>query len=450
MYGKLSIHRAPPLSVPIRFFLTAPLFGILAALILLVTGPDVLASRWTPGMLALTHCLTLGFFASIMIGAVQQLLPVLAGSVFPRPRLTATIIYVLWLPGVILLIVAFFNFKPVLVISALILLSAAILFFVSTALYSLLNAPVAVESIQGIAFAVLSLFVTFIFGFLLALGYTGVVPLWRPALTNLHLAWGIVGWISVLIMVVAWQVLPMFQITRPYPVLLRNLTVPGACFLLLAKTMFAWTGHTAPGLFSGHIIDLALVTGFLCFALVTLYLQLVSSRRARDSHRDFWVLAMLNLVLSLSLWLAAGIYPNPLFYLLAGAVFLLGFVMAIVTAMVLKITAFLIWLHLRTLVDEHRMDKDQHKFSIPKMKYIITDTRGYILLASLVFAESGIIAAVCNPRMMTAAAAIAWLIFFCLLAAVLTSTVYRYYRTVRIFTREYGTGVTPQAHPRNC
>src|SRR3989338_5515889 len=69
MYGKLSIQQAPPLSVPARFFLTAPVFGMVAALILLFTGKDLLSSRWTPGMLAVTHCLTLGFFTSVMIGA---------------------------------------------------------------------------------------------------------------------------------------------------------------------------------------------------------------------------------------------------------------------------------------------------------------------------------------------------------------------------------------------
>ena len=43
----LSFEQAPPFSLPLRFFLTAPLF-LLAAAILIVLSPDALASRWTP------------------------------------------------------------------------------------------------------------------------------------------------------------------------------------------------------------------------------------------------------------------------------------------------------------------------------------------------------------------------------------------------------------------
>ncbi|NOR73087.1 MAG: hypothetical protein GQ467_04370, partial [Mariprofundaceae bacterium] len=54
----LSLDQAPPLSVPLRFFLTAPLFGIAAALRMLTGGPVIFASRWSPSMFALTHLIT--------------------------------------------------------------------------------------------------------------------------------------------------------------------------------------------------------------------------------------------------------------------------------------------------------------------------------------------------------------------------------------------------------
>jgi len=66
----LSFEQAPPFSLPLRFFLTAPLF-LLAAAGLIVLSPDALASRWTPQALALTHALTLGFLAMAMLGALM-------------------------------------------------------------------------------------------------------------------------------------------------------------------------------------------------------------------------------------------------------------------------------------------------------------------------------------------------------------------------------------------
>src|SRR5574340_1380557 len=84
----LSFDQAPPFSLPLRFFLTAPLF-LLAAAGLVVQAPEALASRWTPQALALTHALTLGFLAMVMLGALTQMLPVVAGSKLPAPRRVA-------------------------------------------------------------------------------------------------------------------------------------------------------------------------------------------------------------------------------------------------------------------------------------------------------------------------------------------------------------------------
>jgi len=75
----LSFEQAPPFALPLRFFLTAPLF-LLAAAGLIVWAPEALASRWTPQALALTHALTLGFLAMVMLGALMQMLPVVAGA----------------------------------------------------------------------------------------------------------------------------------------------------------------------------------------------------------------------------------------------------------------------------------------------------------------------------------------------------------------------------------
>ena len=43
----LSTDQAPPISAPLRFFLTAPLFAILAGLLIFGTETDALISRFS-------------------------------------------------------------------------------------------------------------------------------------------------------------------------------------------------------------------------------------------------------------------------------------------------------------------------------------------------------------------------------------------------------------------
>ena len=80
MQALLSFDQAPPFSAPFRFFVTAPLFAILAGALLLWSGPELFASRWTPTALALTHLLTAGFMMQVMRGEHIQLRELMASA----------------------------------------------------------------------------------------------------------------------------------------------------------------------------------------------------------------------------------------------------------------------------------------------------------------------------------------------------------------------------------
>ncbi|MCC7279812.1 MAG: hypothetical protein IT487_16055, partial [Chromatiaceae bacterium] len=82
----LALDQAPPFPIPARFFLTAPLFAILAGLLLVWEGPALLASRWMPAALAAVHLITLGYLGQVMSGALLQLLPVVVGAPVPAVR----------------------------------------------------------------------------------------------------------------------------------------------------------------------------------------------------------------------------------------------------------------------------------------------------------------------------------------------------------------------------
>jgi hypothetical protein len=93
MQALLSYDQSPPIAAPFRFFLTAPVFGILAGVLLLWSDADLFVSRWTPAALALTHLITVGFMLQVMLGAMVQILPVVAGANMPRSSLVSGVVH---------------------------------------------------------------------------------------------------------------------------------------------------------------------------------------------------------------------------------------------------------------------------------------------------------------------------------------------------------------------
>lgn len=107
--------------------MTAPLFGLLASLLLLYDGPHLLMNRWYPSTLALTHLITLGFITMVMFGAMLQLLPVLAGSPVPRPIFVSSTLHILLTLGTLSLASGFITGWAWMMVSALILLGLSFL-----------------------------------------------------------------------------------------------------------------------------------------------------------------------------------------------------------------------------------------------------------------------------------------------------------------------------------
>ena len=84
--GGLSLDQAPAEDIPLRFFISAPIFGILAGLMVLLKGNLLFPNTWMPMTVALTHLLTLGWMGSVMFGALYQMIQILVGGIIPFPR----------------------------------------------------------------------------------------------------------------------------------------------------------------------------------------------------------------------------------------------------------------------------------------------------------------------------------------------------------------------------
>ncbi|TFG81763.1 MAG: hypothetical protein E4H19_14130, partial [Chromatiales bacterium] len=354
MQNSLSFEQAPPISVPYRFFLTAPLFGIAAGLILLWLGPAALASRWTPGTLALTHLIVAGFMLQVMCGALLQFVAVVAGANIWRPRLVAAVVHPLITAGAILLVLAFLRGPQLLFVLAALVFSLALGLFLAVMGLALLRTPARGMSVHTLRLALLGLLVTLVFGVLLTatLGWQGSLQsVWSlVTLVNIHVGWGLGGWALMLVIGVSLLVVPMFQLTPAYPVWLTRLAPAG-----LFGVLCLWSLQLLPGADDSQTWQTGiLAAGMLLaglYATVTLWLQSRRRRRQTDVTFVFWRGAMLALAGLTASWLLLQILPQlggharaPLWL---GVLALIGVFVSVITGMLYKIMPFLNWLHLQ-------------------------------------------------------------------------------------------------------
>lgn len=347
MQDLLSFEQSPPLAAPLRFFVTAPLFAMLAGVVLLASGPDGLASRWTPAVLALTHLIAVGFMLQVMLGAMLQIMPVVAGANMARPLRVAALVHAALSLGTLLLAAAFLTFSPALFKLAAIALGAGVTVFVAAAARALYGIASPNPTIQGLKHALVGLVVTVLLGVAMsvALGWSLDLPLLQ--LADIHLGWGFVGWGVVLLAAVAYVVVPMFQITPPYP----DWFARRFSLVALAVTALATTAGWLRWEFAATLLATAAVALAALFAVVTLAIQRRSKRARFDAPQHYWRAAMLSALAAGALWFAASTLPIvgewPAWPLLCGVLVLFGAFMSVIIGMLYKIVPFLIWLHLQ-------------------------------------------------------------------------------------------------------
>lgn len=350
MSALLSFENAPPLSVPMRFFACAPWYGVLAGLLVLVEGPELLLSRWSPAVLALTHLLTVGVLLQVMIGALFQFLAVAADAGIARPRMAGGLVHGALNLGALSLPLGFYLSSPGLLKLAGIALALALGAFVFLALAALLGKRHTSPSIPALKLALLGLLVTLGFGLYLVAAYAFGLPGRAGGLTAQHVAWGLIGWSATLLAGIAYVVVPMFQLTPAYSKRFSRLLVPALFSLLLA-----WSAVQAIGTTLGvALIGSALALTLGVFAVATLGLQARSRRADADTTVNYWRLAMFSTLFAATLWsvlplldlLAVSGLPSRLVFAL-GALAIVGVLVSVVSGMLYKILPFLCWLHLQ-------------------------------------------------------------------------------------------------------
>lgn len=345
----LDFKQAPPISVPFRFFLTAPLFALLAAAVMLWHGDDLFISRWSPATLAVVHLLTLGCMTMVMVGAMTQMLPVLAGAPVDRPRIVAAIVHPALSVGTLLLACGFLFAQPLLLKCAIAILALGLGVFLIATL-SILSRTRPTVTVFAVALATTALAVTLLLGLTLGASRAWGIALPSLSLRDLHPAWGLMGWTGLLVAGVAYQIVPMFQITPNYP---RWLTRGFASTMFAALTIMS-VAQWQDGGRGWQWLDLlcvCLIAGaYILFAGITLNLQRQRRRRLADVTLEFWRVGMVCMALAAALLVSQkfSLLRFPQAEVLLGVLVIVGAVLSFISGMLCKIVPFLAWFHLQS------------------------------------------------------------------------------------------------------
>ena len=355
MQPTLSFEQAPPISVPYRFFLTAPLFGVLAGLILAWYGPEAMASRWSSGALAMTHLIVVDFMLQAMVGSLLQIVAVVAGANIWRPTLVATVVHPLITAGAVMLASAFVFEQPFLFIMAAGIFAIALGFFLTVMLTALLRTPATGMPIHVLRIALFGLLITAALGFTLAVSLglqDDSLPL--GLLVNVHVALGLGGWALMLVIGVSYLVVPMFQLTPAYPLwLTRVLPLALLAVLGLWSLQIGAVGGQPQAWQAWVALAGMLLLG--AYGATTLWLQSRRRRRQIDVTFLFWRVAMTALIAYALSWvlfmLLPGLGAEPRTALWLGVLALPGVFLSVIMGMLYKIVPFLNWLHLQRIGD---------------------------------------------------------------------------------------------------
>jgi len=379
----LSFNALPPIDLPFRFFLTAPLFVIACSLYVVFYGDSLWLSRWTPGMLTLTHAFTLGFITMVMMGALLQLLPVIGGIGLKYPRFVASTCHLLHCIGTVCLLFAF-NFPHKWWFSlAILFLSISFFIYIYALIDVLIKKLSQGDSIVGFRLATTCLTVVIVLGLVLisrnldlaSIGLGQVLSADKH-FTNIHAVWGIAGWGSLLIIAVSFQVIPMFHVAPNFPVLIRKY-LSWLVTLLLIIYLYS-PNWSMPLLFIAHAI----------FAICLLWVLSQRKRRIADTTIRYWQFAAIALLLSNILyffpeaWLVNDSHTDSIVQrilqqkeLILAAVIVYGYLVSVIQGMLIKILPFLSYTHLqqRCLMDFSAMQfiPNMHDFFTKKQALIL-------------------------------------------------------------------------------
>ena len=340
-FNGLSIDQAPPISAPVRFFLTAPLFGIFAGLMIFFSDSASLMSRYSMESIVITHAMTIGFLGFVMLGAMTQMLPVLAGAKIPKVRFVTKYSHMLLTMGAIFMFLGLLNNNSIYNSIAFLGLGSGFLLLLGAIAISLKSVKNFNATVKGMATSIVfAFFIVFMGLYLLASYITQDITATHAIIANVHSVWAIFGFAGMLIIGVSFQMLPMFYVAPKFKSFCKKRVVWLISFGLVSWLFLSifYEQYTL-------VAKLWIATFFWAFA-TTVWLKFSRRRRPiSDVTVWYWKSASIFLTLGSFLWIFDEYFKHE--YIVMVAILIGGgFILSIMVGMLYKVVPFLVWFHL--------------------------------------------------------------------------------------------------------
>jgi len=340
----LSVDQAPPISSPLRFYLAAPLFAMVAGFLILFSDSATLMSRYSIDSIAITHALTIGFLGFVMLGSLTQMLPVLAGVVIPKVDLVSKVSFRLLVIGTLSMVFGLIQDSAIFQTIATIFLGIGFSMMITVISLAVLKVKNFNPTVKAMATSLVFASFTILMGvFLLSTYIDNDLAEYRNVVANIHSVWGIFGFAGILIIGVTFQVLPMFYVAPRFKQFCKRRVV-----WLISAGLFIWlvTSISFEGL---TLFGKAWIATFFWAFATTVWIKLGKRRRPiTDVTVWYWRSASLFLTLGSFVWIFDEYFKNE--YVVMVAILLGGgFILSIMMGMLYKIVPFLVWFHLNAL-----------------------------------------------------------------------------------------------------
>jgi len=337
MFTGLSLDQAPPFKAPLKFFLTAPIFALIAGGILLFGKGFEIHS---PSTIATIHLITIGFMIMIVFGALQQMLPVVAGAVIPKPMVVANTTYTLLILGIVTFVCGFFYYEKLLFFISANLLLLGLFLFTSIALVQLLKVKNRSWIVLGMIGSLLFLIVAFFLGIHLIISHAlNNITNSHYDIALLHYNYIFFGFIFLLITSITFQVVPMFWVADAFSNNQQKVII-----LSISSLLFLYGINVFLQLEYDIVYKYFMSAILLYFGYITIEKLRNRKRKLKDISVYFYITSILFLVFGVFMWICMEFYDLPLQFL--GIFWGLGFIYTLMNGMLYKIVPFLTWFHL--------------------------------------------------------------------------------------------------------
>ncbi len=383
----LSIDQAPPLSSPVRFFITAPIFGIIAGILMFFNDSSVLMGRFAVDSIVIAHALTIGFLGFIMLGALTQMLPVLVGARMPHVEFISKYSYILLTVGLLAMIFGMLGQNSIVLSISAFGLGGGFLMMIGSMAIALKGVSNFTPTVKAITTSLVFAALIVLMGVYLLYSYiVNDINEFHIIIANVHSVWAVFGFAGVLIIGVAFQVLPMFYVAPKFKSFCKKrvvwlITSGLVMWLLLTLFKEEWS------LFAKMWIAMF----FWAFA-TTVWIKLNKRRRpVSDVTVWYWRIASLFLTLGSFLWIFDEYFKHE--YIVMVAILIGGgFIMSIMVGMIYKVVPFLVWFHLNGM----------GYMNIPTMNEMINKKLGYLQFGTFLASLIGFVFSFYMPELLQA------------------------------------------------